>query len=121
MLIRDRHKLHPDISFEELFVPLKEDIELSYNGKTQCIKKWANELEILESTIYNRIYRYGETNIDKILYKGDKRVTYVTYKGKRQSLKEWCDELKLNYNTIKSRYNKHPEYSSEELFDSKRK
>ena len=58
-LIRDRHKLHPDISFEELFVPKNKCIVITYNGKTQNIRAWANELQIPFNTIYSRYYRYG--------------------------------------------------------------
>lgn len=118
-LVRDRHKVNPNMSFDELYAPVQENIKLKYKGKEQDISAWANELGVPLGTIYNRIYRYGISNVEKILMKGDKRKTLVTYKGQRKSLKEWADELGLNYSTIKCRYNKHPEYTPEQLFGPK--
>lgn len=118
-LVRDRHKLHPDMSFEELYAPIQENIKLKYNGKEQTVSEWANELSIPLGTIYNRIYRHGISKVEKILKKGDGRKTLVTYKSQSKSLKEWSDELGLNYSTIKCRYNKHPEYTPEQLFGPK--
>lgn len=118
-LVRDRHKLHPNMSFEELYAPIQQDTKLEYKGKEQSISEWAVELDIPLGTLYNRIYRYGIANIEKILKKGDGRKTLIIYKGQSKSLKEWADDLGLNYNTIKCRYNKHPEYTPEQLFGPK--
>ena len=116
-LIRDRHKLHPDISFEDLFIPKKKDMVITYNGKTQSVKEWAKELGVPFQTIYNRYYRYGSEYPEKILYKGDRGVVYIEYKGERKSLREWADELSIPYSTIKNRHRAHPEYTPEQLFN----
>ena len=119
-LVRDRHKLHPNMSFEELFAPVQEEIKLKYNGKEQSISAWSAELGIPLGTIYSRIYRYGIDKVEKLLNKrNNRRVIPITYKGKTMNLREWADELGISYSVLKNRHYKHPEYTPEQLFGPK--
>lgn len=121
-LVRDRHKLSPDMSFEELYRPVQENIKIKYKGKEQDISTWAKELGIPVGTIYNRMYKYGMNKPSKILNKSNERKqTLITYKGKTMNLREWSDELKLPYGLVKNRHFKHPEYTPEQLFAPKKR
>ena len=36
-----------------------KNVKITYDGKTQTLKEWANELGIKNTTLHNRIHYYG--------------------------------------------------------------
>lgn len=75
---------------------------ITYNGKTQTMKQWADELGINYSTLRSRLNTY-DLSVDKAFKQVNLHDLLINYKGKNQNLKNWCDELGLNYSSIKSR------------------
>lgn len=75
---------------------------ITYNGKTQTMKQWADELGINYSRLRSRLNTYN-LSVDKAFKKVNLHELLINYKGKKQNLKNWCDELELNYGSIKSR------------------
>lgn len=43
--------------------------------------------------------------------------TYLTYNNKTMTLTEWARELGMSRSTLLSRYNRHPDWSTEKLFE----
>jgi hypothetical protein len=76
---------------------------ITYNGKTQTLSQWCDELGLDFELVRTRFYRH-DWGIEKI-FEVKKRPRYkmITYKGKTQSLKDWCKELDLNYRIVQSR------------------
>lgn len=48
----------------------RQNVMLTMEGKTLCMKDWAKSLGIPYSTIADRVRRYGRDQISKILFKG---------------------------------------------------
>lgn len=79
---------------------------LTFNGKTQSIQKWADELNISASMLYHRMHD-GWT-VERALTEPNHETiksTFITYKGKTQRMFEWAKELKMQYNTLCNRLN----------------
>lgn len=76
---------------------------ITYNGKTQTMKQWAEELgisyEILESRLNKRHWTVEKAFEKKEYF----RFIMIEYKGRTQNLTEWCKELDLNFDKIKWR------------------
>lgn len=74
-------------------------IFLEYQGKSQSLQEWADELRISESTIRWRLdngystEKALTTNVRKISNNGKK---YLTYKGDTKTISEWAKYLEIN-------------------------
>jgi len=75
---------------------------ITYNGKTQTLKQWADELKIPYTSLKSRINNYNFP-IEKAFEKTNFKQLRITYNNKTQNLKEWCNELGVKYSTVKSR------------------
>ena len=75
---------------------------ITYNGRTQTMKQWAEELGITYTCLRSRINTY-KYSIEKAFEISNLHEVSITYKGKTQNLKTWCRELELNYGSIRSR------------------
>lgn len=77
---------------------------LTYNGKTQTIQKWSEELGISATMLEQRI-RAG-WDVERALteeYHDTHTPCMITYKGITKRLHEWAKELGMDYNTLQSR------------------
>ena len=83
------------------------NIQITYNGKTQNLKQWSDELGISYRTLYQRIsVRHWDT--DKALgTKENASIKQITYNGKTQTMKEWANEVGINYRTLAARLNQY--------------
>ena len=73
---------------------------ITYQGKTQTVSEWADELGLPYNRIYIRLLR-GETDPEKILCESlRKPIIHLTYKGETKDLKQWAKELGLKYRTV---------------------
>lgn len=74
-------------------------IFLEYQGKSQSLQEWADELRISEATIRWRLdngystEKALTTNVRKISNNGKK---YLTYKGDTKTISEWAKYLEIN-------------------------
>ena len=76
---------------------------ITYKGKTQTLKQWAEELNI---PYYRLRSRFNNCKYD--IQKAFSKETYeqkalYSYKGETKRLCEWCRELGINYQTTKRR------------------
>lgn len=91
---------------------------VTYKGKTQSLKKWAEELDLNYNTIRQRLNQYHFSVEKTFEIKDNLRLKMIEYNGKKQSLSAWCKELKLNYDKVKQRLNK-LNWSVEKSFNCK--
>ena len=91
---------------------------VTYKGKTQSLKKWAEELDLNYNTIRQRLNQYHFSVEKTFEIKENLRLKMIEYNGKKQSLSAWCKELKLNYDKVKQRLNK-LNWSVEKSFNCK--
>lgn len=83
----------------------RNNVNFTYEGKTQCLKMWAKELNIPYAKLYARIYKLNWPTRKAFETPGNSNIHLITYKNKTQSLKEWSKELGLNFKTLSSRIN----------------
>lgn len=81
----------------------RSNINITYEGKTQCLKKWSKELKIPYLTLYQRIFNLNWTVEKAFQTKVNNYMQMISYKGKVQSLYSWGKELKINPKTLFSR------------------
>lgn len=76
---------------------------LTYNGKTQTVTQWAEDLNINESTLRSRIDR-GLTD-EQVLTtpKGCGKKKGKTFNGQTKTLKEWAEYTGISYKTLSKR------------------
>ncbi len=89
----------------------------THEGKTMCIKDWADYIGISKSALKKRLDKGWP--LDKALApeKHDKPDLY-TYQGKTMTIKEWSDHLGIKKTTLQSRlYNG---YSLDKVFTNKK-
>lgn len=89
---------------------------ITFNGKTQSIKKWAKELGFSESTLKTRINRLGWSVEDALTRKvnpytvnsGAKKEEYreIFFRNKIQSIRKWSEELEISESTLRFRLGK---------------
>jgi hypothetical protein len=78
---------------------------LTFNGKTQCVFAWAEELNIKHSTIFNRLER-GWTPEKALTQLIEKRIPKVyTFNGRTQTLWKWAKTYNIKYSMLHSRIN----------------
>lgn len=71
------------------------NINVTYNGKTMCLKDWAKEYGIYYQTLIARIKNFPQLSFDEILHYEDPRTKKIEWKGKKYSRKELCDLYKI--------------------------
>lgn len=76
---------------------------ITYNGKTQTLMQWCEELNLCYNMIHKRIFERNWNIEDAFTTKDITQPIMITYNNKTQCLKDWCKELGLNYSTIYNR------------------
>lgn len=80
---------------------------VTYNGKTQTLKKWSEELGLDYSALLARInkYKWGiKRTLETDVIKSTKSYRhFVTFNGKTQSIADWARELNFDYFVIRNR------------------
>ena len=66
------------------------NINITYNGKTQCLKDWAKEYNIYYQTLVARIKRFPELSFEEILNYQDPRTAKIEWNGKKYSREDLC-------------------------------
>lgn len=84
----------------------RNNILITYNGKTQTVAQWGKEIGVSFDTLYQRICKW---DIDQALTKElAKCVRHkIEYKGKTQTLSEWAKETGTKRNTLFARIYRH--------------
>lgn len=79
----------------------RNNILLTYDNKTQTISQWANELNINETTLRNRIQRgWPEC---KVFEKASTRTHQISFNGETKSLRQWAIHTGISYSTLQNR------------------
>lgn len=82
---------------------LRNNVRLTYKGKTQTIHQWCEELNLNYDCIRDRIRKKGWP-VEKAFETKEKlNCRYLTYNGKTQTINDWGAELGLKPNTITTR------------------
>lgn len=94
------------ISLSEQGNNRRNTIRLTYNGKTQTLLEWANELGMSHDNLYNRYYEGWD--VDRLLQPNAEKVGkhYVEYQGETHTLGYWSKKLNLPYSTMWRKYTK---------------
>lgn len=79
----------------------RDNIKLSYNGKTQTITQWATELNIKPATIASRKHN-GWTD-EEILTIPIKNNVILSFNGEEKTLAEWARITGINIQTLSRR------------------
>lgn len=66
------------------------NIDITYSGKTQCLKDWAREYGIHYQTLVARLKRFPKLSFEEILNYQDPRKSMVEWNGKLYSREELC-------------------------------
>lgn len=78
---------------------------ITFNGKTQPLLNWAEELGIGYEKLFSRLYDY-KWDIEKAFtaphYRKKKAVLF-THNGESLTITEWSRKLNINFNTLYSR------------------
>ena len=72
---------------------------LTYNGKTQTMTQWANEMKTRDTTIFGRLKR-GNMTENEVLSKPIARIHYITFKGETKTLRQWSIHTGISYATL---------------------
>lgn len=81
------------------------NIQVTYNGKTQCLKDWAQELGISYKFIWRRM-KDGMSFIEAINTPKKHKQNLLKYQGKTKTLGEWCRQFDIEYTSALYRYRK---------------
>jgi len=85
----------------------RKNRHILYNGKTQTMSQWADELGIPPSILENRLNKH-KWDIKRAFGQAPLKVLnkYITYNGVTKTLKQWSIELEINYDTLLTRIGK---------------
>lgn len=72
---------------------------IEFNGKSQTLQEWSDELQIGKSTLRVRLDKY-KWSIEKTLTTPVDQERLITFNGKTQTLAEWSRELKIKVTTL---------------------
>jgi hypothetical protein len=76
--------------------------QLTYNGKTQCLTEWSEEIGIAISTLFNRIL-HGWSD-ERILSTPDRETRFgITFGGETHTISGWARSLGVSRKTITAR------------------
>lgn len=81
---------------------------LTYNGKTQTIKQWAEEIGLSETCVEQRVN--AGWPIERVLtepHHDTNRERLITYNGITKRLYEWANELGIKYKVLQNRLDLH--------------
>lgn len=78
---------------------------VTYQGKTQPLIMWCEELGLSYSIVNDRINKLQWPVEKAFEIKDNPRLKQLEYKGRIKSLSEWCKELNLNYSRVRRRLN----------------
>ena len=85
---------------------MRKNVMIEYNGKTQTLAQWADEMNIPYKTLHKRIK--DGWDIEKALTQKENPLhCAITYNGKTQTIAEWAREYNINYDKLKRRINKY--------------
>ena len=80
------------------------NINITYLGKTQCVKDWSRELNIDYTTLLARIKRFPDKTFDEIVSYTDPRHRKFRWNGKEYTRKELCDMYNIPLENFYDRY-----------------
>lgn len=66
------------------------NINITFSGKTQCLKDWAKEYNIHYQTLVARVKRFPQLSFEEILQYCDPRAEKIEWQGKKYTREELC-------------------------------
>ena len=92
----------------------------TYNGRTQSLKMWSEELGVRYSMVLHRHQAHPDWTFEQIFSPAFEEKT-ITYNGKTLTFMGWGKELGIPHQTIYNRYYRNPDASPEELLGTRDK
>lgn len=93
------------------------DKRYTYNGKTQDLYKWSEELGITPNALYKRLHSF-RWDYNRVFSTRSCHGKLYTYNGKTQSMKDWERDTGISRNTLWKR-TQNPNFSPERIFTEK--
>lgn len=75
---------------------------ITYNGKTQTLAQWCDELNLNRQSMTSRIVTM-RWSVERAFSEGIRKSKLISFNGKEQTLADWCSELNLNYAMVYAR------------------
>lgn len=95
------------IKLEEQSENRRCNIRITYNGKTQNLKQWADELGMNYIGLYQRIVVRG-WNAERAFSAKEKcNERRITFNGRTQTMKQWANEYGIKYTTLAARLDRY--------------
>ena len=82
------------------------NINIAYNGKTQCIKDWSKEFNIDYTTLIARVKRFPEKSFDEIIKYIDPRHQKLEWNGALYTRTQLCNMYNIPLVNFYDRYHK---------------
>jgi hypothetical protein len=90
------------VTMEEQANNKKNNIFITYNGKTQTIAQWSRELNIKRACLEFRYHKGWEVeDILNPIKCFSKKRTFITYNGETKSITSWAKELHIHTEKLK--------------------
>lgn len=80
----------------------RQNVMLTFNGKTQCLTDWAEEIGMPFKCLHRRISRLG-WSVERALTEPSGDSYTLTWNGKTKMVREWAEETGIARGTISAR------------------
>lgn len=82
------------------------NVDITYNGKTQCLKDWAKEYNIPYVTLVMRMKNFPELSFAELLNYKDPRKSKIEWEGEMYTREELCSEYNIPIQNFYDRIHK---------------
>lgn len=89
---------------------------ITYNGKTQTLAQWCEELGLCYNKIKIRLNRRHWSVEKAFQTEGNASEKIISYKGEKKSMSEWCRILSIDYRKTRARISRG--WSVEKAFET---
>jgi hypothetical protein len=92
----------------------RTSVMITYNGKTQNLKMWCDELNLNYDAIRCRYQKHKDIPPEELFKEPKKVIKEITYNGETHTWKEWSKITNIKTKTLHDRYYKG--YSLDDVF-----
>jgi len=89
---------------------------IAYEGRTQCVAAWEEELGLGSGVIKARINKYSDPDIQDVLFAPLKSPKTIEYNGDKRTISDWSSLLNIPVDVLYYRLREYPNISPDALF-----